>query len=86
MLIARAVDNCIPLVAADVAGSQGERVCHGTTAIIDGHGTIVAAAEPLREDFIVADVAIDAGAGRLDGQVDARANPAVTEQFRALWR
>jgi predicted amidohydrolase len=86
VLIARAVDNCIPLVAADVAGWQGERVCHGTTAIIDAHGTVVASAEPLREDFIVADVSIDGEARGLVGHIDVGANPAVIEQFRALWR
>jgi predicted amidohydrolase len=56
VLIARAVENGIPLVAADVAGWQGRRVSHGTTAIIDRQGTILAAASALEEDFVVADV------------------------------
>lgn len=85
VLIARAVENGIPLVAADVAGWQGERVCHGTTAIIDAQGTVVAAAQPLEEDFIVADVSLQGLAGGMDGDLFGRANQAVSEQFLALW-
>jgi 5-aminopentanamidase len=86
VLIARAVENGIPLVAADVAGWQGERVSHGTTAIIDAQGTIVAAARPLQEDFIIADVSFEGLRGGMDGDLIGRANPAITEQFVALWR
>jgi predicted amidohydrolase len=85
VLVARAVENGIPLVAADVAGRQGERVCHGTTTIIDSQGTIVAAARQLEEDFIVADVALDGVRGGMDGQLTGRANPTITAQFLALW-
>lgn len=85
VLVARAVENGIPLVAADVAGWQGDRVCHGTTAIIDGQGTLVAAARELEEGFIVADVTLDGVRGGIDGRLLGDANPAVTEQFLALW-
>lgn len=84
VLIARAVENGVPLVAADVAGWQGERVCHGTTAIVDAQGTVVAA-QPLKEDLIVADVSLNGLRGAMDGDLFGRANPAVTEQFLALW-
>lgn len=86
VLIARAVENGVPLVAADVAGRQGHRVCHGTTAIVDGQGTVVAAAQPLSEDFIAADVALGGLQGGIDGDLFGRANDAVTQQFLALWR
>ena len=85
VLVARAVENGIPLVAADVAGWQGERVCHGTTAIVDAQGTVIVAARPLAEDFIVADVALDGLRGGMDGNLFGHANAAVGEQFRALW-
>jgi predicted amidohydrolase len=85
VLIARAVENGVPLVAADVAGWQGERVCHGTTAIVDAQGTIAAAARPLEEDVIVADVELGGLRGGMDGSLFGHANPAVAEQFRALW-
>ena len=85
VLVARAVENGIPLVAADVAGWQGERVCHGTTAIVDAQGTVVAAARQLEEDFIVADISLDGLSGGMDGLLLGCANPSVTEQFLALW-
>ena len=85
VLIARAVENGIPLVAADVAGWQGERVCHGTTTIIDAQGTVVVAARPLEEGFVVADVALNGLRGGTDGNPFGHANEAVTDQFRALW-
>lgn len=85
VLIARAVENGIPLVAADVAGWQGDRVCHGTTAIIDGQGTVVATARPLSEDFITADVSVGGLRGGMDSELFGNANPAITEQFLNLW-
>jgi len=85
VLVARAVENGVPLVAADVAGWQGERVCHGTTTIIDSQGAVVAAARPLTQDFIVADVTLDGVRGGIDGQLFGSANHTVTEQFLALW-
>jgi hypothetical protein len=85
VLVARAVENFVPLVAADVAGWQGDRVCHGTTAIVDAQGTVVAAARSLEEDFIVADVALDGLSGGMDGRLLGDANPAVIRQFLALW-
>jgi predicted amidohydrolase len=63
VLIARAVENGIPLIAADVAGWQGERVSHGTTAIVDAQGTLLAAARELEQDFVVADVHADGPRG-----------------------
>jgi predicted amidohydrolase len=85
VLIARAVENGIPLVAADVAGRQGERVCHGTTAIVDAQGTIAGAAPPLEEGVIVADVELGGLRGGIDANLFGHANAAVTEQFRALF-
>ena len=55
------------------------------TAIIDAQGTVVAAAQPLEEDFIVADVSLQGLAGGMDGDLFGRANQAVREQFLALW-
>ena len=63
VLVAHAVENGLPLIAADVAGWQGERVSHGTTTIIDSQGTVLAAARPLEEDFIVAELTADGPRG-----------------------
>ena len=84
VLIARAVENGIPLVAADVAGWQGERVSHGTTVIVDAQGTVLVAARELEQDFVVSDVHADGPRGGMDGDLFGRANPAVTEQFVSL--
>jgi predicted amidohydrolase len=83
VLVARAVDNAVPVVAADVAGRQGERVSHGTTAIIDAQGTVIARAEPLAPGLVVTDVELrrDIPGRGVDGPV----NQAVTEAFLALW-
>jgi 5-aminopentanamidase len=81
--VARSVENGLPLVAADIAGWQGERVSRGTSATIDNQGTILAAARPLEEDFIVADVTDD-GPRSLDGALFGGANPYVAAEFRAL--
>lgn len=86
VLIARAVENGTPLIAADVAGWQGERVSHGTTTIIDSQGTVLASARELEQDFVIADVQVGGLRGGMDGDIFGRANPAVTEQFLALWQ
>jgi 5-aminopentanamidase len=87
VLVARAVENDIPLVAADVAGHQGERVSHGTTSIVDSQGRIVAAAPELEEAIIVADVDLDGSPrGGIDGNLLGRSNPAVTSAFLGLWQ
>jgi predicted amidohydrolase len=83
LLVARAAENGVPLVAADVAGWQGKRVSHGTTRIIDGDGSLLASARPLEEDFIVADAAID-GSRAVAGELSGSANPWVAAQFRTL--
>jgi predicted amidohydrolase len=86
VLIARAVENGTPLVAADVTGWQDERVSHGTTTVIDGQGTVLATARELHEDLVIADVDLDSLRGGMDGDISGRSNPAVIEQFIALWK
>jgi predicted amidohydrolase len=56
VLVARAVENGVPLIAADVAGIVGERVSFGSTAIIDGDGDILASGDPLTESLVMAEV------------------------------
>jgi predicted amidohydrolase len=54
--IARASDNAVTIVRADVAGRTADRVSFGSSAIVDARGTVLRAAEALREDILVADV------------------------------
>jgi predicted amidohydrolase len=55
--IARASDNAVTIVRADVAGRIADRVSFGSSAIVDARGTVLRAAEVLKEDFLVAEIA-----------------------------
>jgi 5-aminopentanamidase len=54
--IARARDNDVMIVRADVAGRTADRVSLGSSAIVDARGTVLQAAEVLKEDILVAEV------------------------------
>jgi 5-aminopentanamidase len=54
--IARASDNEVAIVRADVAGRIADRVSFGSSAIVDARGTVLRAGAALREDILVADV------------------------------
>ena len=54
--IARASDNAVTIVRADVAGRTADRVSFGSSAIVDARGTVLRAAEALKEDILVAEV------------------------------
>jgi predicted amidohydrolase len=54
--IARARDNEVMIVRADVAGRTADRVSFGSSAIVDARGTVLRAGEALSEDILVAEV------------------------------
>jgi predicted amidohydrolase len=54
--IARASDNEVIIVRADVAGRTADRVSFGSSAIVDARGTVVRAGRGLGEDILVAEV------------------------------
>jgi predicted amidohydrolase len=54
--IARAGDNEVMIVRADVAGRTATRVSFGSSAIVDARGTVLGTGEALREDILVAEV------------------------------
>jgi predicted amidohydrolase len=54
--IARARDNEVMIVRADVAGRTANRISFGSSAIVDARGTVLRAGQPLREDILVAEV------------------------------
>lgn len=54
--IARARDNGVMIVRADVAGRTADRTSFGSSAIVDAHGTVLCAGTALREDILVAEV------------------------------
>jgi predicted amidohydrolase len=54
--IARARDNAVMIVRADVAGRTADRVSFGSSAIVDARGTLLRVGAALREDILVAEV------------------------------
>jgi predicted amidohydrolase len=76
---ARATENGVAVVAADVAGRQGDYISYGSSNIIDRDGTVVASPQPLAEDLLVADIQPQADR-RMRGW-DAARNPAVARAF-----
>jgi predicted amidohydrolase len=54
--IARARDNAVLIVRADVAGRCADRVSFGSSAIVDARGTVLRAGEAMKEDILVAEV------------------------------
>ncbi|HEU0302401.1 MAG TPA: carbon-nitrogen hydrolase family protein [Longimicrobium sp.] len=62
--IARAVENGVWVIRADVAGSGGGLVSHGSSGIVDPEGSVVRSARRLGEDLLVAEIRTTAPARR----------------------
>ena len=54
--IARARDNEVMIVRADVAGRTANCISFGSSAIVDARGMVVRAGRDLSEDILVANV------------------------------
>ena len=54
--IARAVDNGVWVVRADVAGRTATHMSEGATGVVDPTGTVVATARRLTEELLVVDI------------------------------
>ena len=54
--IARAIENRVSVIRADVAGRAESLTSFGSTGIVDSDGTVLQSARPLSPDLIVADV------------------------------
>jgi 5-aminopentanamidase len=54
--VARAVDNNVYIIRADVAGSAAELTAYGTSEIVGPNGKIITAARYLEPDLIVAEI------------------------------
>jgi 5-aminopentanamidase len=54
--IARAVENRIWVIRADVAGKNGELMSYGSSGIVDPDGNVVQQANPQSTDFLVVDI------------------------------
>jgi predicted amidohydrolase len=54
--IARAIENSVTVIRADVAGRTDSRVSYGSSGIVDSEGLVLQSARRLNEDLIVADL------------------------------
>jgi predicted amidohydrolase len=54
--IARAIENSVSVVRADVAGRAGGLVSYGSSEIVDRRGKVLGAARWLETDLVVADI------------------------------
>ena len=76
--IARAVENSMWVIRADVAGRTGELVSYGSSAIVDPHGMVAQSARPLSDDLLVAEI-VTAPAGVTRSSLESSTR-------RASWR
>jgi predicted amidohydrolase len=79
--IARAVENSMWVIRADVAGRTDELVSYGSSGIIDPDGMVVQSARQLSDDLIVAEIHT-APRKRRRGW-DGSRNPAVMKEYAA---
>jgi predicted amidohydrolase len=56
--IARAIENNICVIRADVAGRTNGMVSYGSSGIVDPHGNVLQSAQQLTEELIVADLEV----------------------------
>jgi len=77
--IAKAVENGISVISADVAGHYDNYTAYGCTNIIDANGTVIASSKPLVEDLLIAN--IDPTPQTYLRGWDAPKNPAVVKTF-----
>jgi predicted amidohydrolase len=77
--IARAVENSVWIVRADVGGQSRDLVSHGSSCIIDPDGTTVESARELSEDLLIATIDDLPRERRLGWDVDR--NRAVMEEY-----
>ena len=84
--IARAVENTVTVVVADIAGRQGDRYALGTSAIVDPNGVVLAKADPESPGLVMADVERERHQMTDPRGWDGHTNAAVTQAFVALWR
>jgi predicted amidohydrolase len=77
--IARAVENVVYVIRADVAGSTESLVSHGTSEIVDPDGAVLRSARTLSPDLVVAD--IDTKPREHRHRRDAPRNSAVIDEY-----
>ena len=54
--IARAIENRVSVIRADVAGRADGVVSYGSSGIVDSHGNVLQSTQQLTEELIVANL------------------------------
>lgn len=80
--IARAIENSVSVIRADVAGRTESLVSYGSSGIVDRDGMVLQSARQLGADFIVADIKTSPREHRRGW--DASRNSAVMEEYVRL--
>ena len=80
--IARAIENSVSVVRADVAGRTTDLVSYGSSGIVDPDGMVLGSAERLDVDLVAAD--IETALPKLRRGWNASRNPAVTNEYVRL--
>jgi predicted amidohydrolase len=78
--IAKAIENGMAVVSADVAGRCGNYISYGCTNIIDSDGQVIASSKLLSEDLLIAD--IEPKPPSRFTKWDAAKNPAIVQAYR----
>jgi NAD+ synthase (glutamine-hydrolysing) len=82
MLVARAIDESVPIVYVNLVGGQDELVFDGASLVVDSHGRIASRAKQFAEDLLIVD--FDAATAEvLPGRVETALGP-VHEVYEAL--
>jgi predicted amidohydrolase len=80
--IARAIENSVSVIRADVAGRAGNLVSYGSSGIVDHDGMVLQSARQLDADLIVADIKTAPRAHRRGW--DTARNSAVMDEYVRL--
>ena len=80
--IARAIENSVSVIRADVAGRNESLVSYGSSEIVDADGHVLQSARPLVPDIIVAEIETVPRAHRRGW--DASRNPTVRDEYVRL--
>jgi predicted amidohydrolase len=83
--VARAVENTMAVVVADITGRQGNRSSLGCTRIVDPDGVVLAESDPAIEGLVIADVEPQRRHVPDRRGWDGGTNLAVSEAFLSLW-
>ena len=84
LAVARAVDNTVSIVQADVAGEQQGRFALGCSRILDPDGAVLAVADPQTVGLVIADLEPHSRPFDPRGW-DTRINEAVSREYASIF-